>query len=41
LAADEHLQRRGLGELLLTDALKRSLAESERVASWAWPPSAS
>ena len=35
LAVDTNHQGRGLGGFLLVDALKRSLAESERVGSWA------
>jgi GNAT superfamily N-acetyltransferase len=35
LAVDRRHQRRGIGDLLLIDALKRSLAESESVGSWA------
>ena len=37
LAVDRRHRGRGLGEFLLLDALKRSLAESERVGSLGGP----
>lgn len=35
LARSEEFRRKGIGELLLVDALKRALQTSERVGSWA------